>query len=83
MTIGHLVGQAKNNSCPSSHTIVPRLMIEVGPAHKYSISDFKIKECKLLNSTTIASGYAGRDPQGGESTPRGGWVNRCTANLMN
>ena len=23
--------------------------------------------CKVLNSTTIASGYAGRDPQGGTS----------------
>ena len=23
--------------------------------------------CKLLNSTAIASGYAGRDPQGGTS----------------
>ena len=34
---------------------------------KYSISDFKIKECKLLNSTAIASGYAGRDPQVGTS----------------
>ena len=34
---------------------------------KYRILDFKIKECKLLNSTAIASGYAGRDPQGGTS----------------
>ena len=34
---------------------------------KCSISDFKIKECKLLNSTAIASGYAGRNPQGGTS----------------
>ena len=42
-------------------------MIEVEPAHKYSISDCKIKECKLLNSTAIASGYAGHDPQGGTS----------------
>ena len=42
-------------------------LIEVEPAHKYRISDFKIKECKLLNSTVIASGYAGRDPQGGTS----------------
>ena len=24
-----------------------------------------MKECKLLNSTAIASGYAGRDSQGG------------------
>ena len=42
-------------------------MIEVYLHTKYSISDFKIKECKLLNSTAIANGYAGRDPQGGTS----------------
>jgi len=26
---------------------------------------FKIETCKILNTTAIASGYAGRDPQGG------------------
>ena len=42
-------------------------LIEVEPAHK--IQNFKSKNrmCKVLNSTAIASGYAGRDPQGGTS----------------
>jgi len=29
--------------------------------------EIKIKTCKVLNATAIASGYAGRDPQGGTS----------------
>ena len=41
-------------------------MIEFGPAHrKYRISELKNKECKVLNTTAIASGYTGRDPYGG------------------
>jgi len=32
-------------------------LIEIKPTQKYSISDFKIKECKLLNSTAITSSY--------------------------
>ena len=40
-------------------------MIEFRPAHrKYRISEI---ECKVLNTIAIASGYAGRDPQGGTS----------------
>jgi len=38
-------------------------VIEFRPAHrKYRISEI---ECKVLNTTAIASGYAGRDPQEG------------------
>ena len=44
----------------------PRL-IEVLPAQKYRISELLKQQCKVLNSTAIASGYAGRDPQGGTS----------------
>ena len=29
--------------------------------------EIKIETCKVLNTTTIASGYAGHDPQGGTS----------------
>ena len=32
---------------------------------KYSISELKNRDVQVLNSTAIASGYAGRDPQGG------------------
>jgi len=43
-------------------------MIELETAHKkYRISKLKNKEYKVLNATAIASGYAGRDPQGGTS----------------
>ena len=42
-------------------------LIEVLPAQKYRISELLKQQCKVLNSTTIASGYAGRDPQGGTS----------------
>ena len=42
-------------------------LIEVEPAHKIQNFRTKNEKCKLLNSTTIASGYAGRDPQGGTS----------------
>ena len=43
-------------------------MIEFRPANrKYRISELKNKECKVLNTTAIASGYANRDPQGGTS----------------
>jgi len=31
---------------------------------KYRISKFKNRNCKVLNTTVIASGYAGRYPQG-------------------
>ena len=34
---------------------------------KYIISKLKNKEYKVLNANAIASGYAGRDPQGGTS----------------
>ena len=33
---------------------------------KYRISELKTKECKEFNTTTIASSYVGRDPQGGK-----------------
>ena len=43
-------------------------MIELKPAHrKYRISEFKnlrIECVQVLNTTAIASGYAGLDPQG-------------------
>ena len=42
-------------------------VIEALPTQKYRISDLKMKQYKMLNSTAIASGYAGRDPQGGTS----------------
>ena len=32
---------------------------------KYEISEFKKGDVQVLNSSAIASGYAGRDPQGG------------------
>ena len=35
--------------------------------HEYKISELLKQQCKVLNSTAIASGYAGRDPQGGTS----------------
>ena len=41
-------------------------MNEFRPAHrKYRISELKNKECKVLNTTAIASGYVGHDSQGG------------------
>ena len=40
-------------------------VIEVEPAHKIQNFRTKNEKCKLPNSTTIASGYASRDPQGG------------------
>ena len=42
-------------------------MIELEPAHKIQNFRTKNEKYKLLNSTAIASGYAGRDPQGGTS----------------
>ena len=42
-------------------------MIEILPAHKIMYFRFKNRMCKVLNSTAITSGYAGRDPQGGTS----------------
>ena len=43
-------------------------VIEVKPARrKYKILELKNKECKVLNTTAIASGYTGHDPQGGTS----------------
>jgi len=46
-------------------------VIELKPAHtKYGISELKNKECKVLNTTAIISGYAGRDPQGETSNGR-------------
>ena len=42
-------------------------MIEILPAHKIQYFRFKNMMCKVLNSTAIASGYAGGDPQGGTS----------------
>ena len=47
--------------------LCPTRLIEVLPAQKYRISEHKNKGCKVLNSTAIASSYAGRDPQGGTS----------------
>ena len=43
------------------------VLIEVKPAHKIQNFRTKNETCKFLNSTAIASGYAGRDPQGGTS----------------
>ena len=43
------------------------MLIEVAPAHKIHNFRTKNEKCKLLNSTAIASDYAGRDPQGGTS----------------
>ena len=40
-------------------------MINFEPAQKYEISELKNRDVQVLNSTAIASGYAGRDPQGG------------------
>ena len=38
------------------------------PVHrKYRISEFKNKKCKVLNTTSIASGFTGYDSQGGTS----------------
>ena len=42
-------------------------MIEVLPAQKYRISELLKQQYKVLNSTAIASGYAGHDPQEGTS----------------
>ena len=42
-------------------------LIEVEPAHKILNFRTKNEKCKLLNSTVIASGYVGRDPQRGTS----------------
>ena len=38
-------------------------LIKLEPAYKYSISDLQNRDVQVLNSTAIASGYAGRDPQ--------------------
>ena len=43
------------------------LVIEILPAHKIKNFRFRIEMCKVLNSTAIASGFAGRDLQGGTS----------------
>ena len=44
------------------------ILIEFRPIHKkYRILELKNKECKMLNTTTLASGYANHDPQGGTS----------------
>ena len=40
-------------------------MIEAKPAHKIKNFRSKNKDVQVLNSTAIASGYAGRNPQGG------------------
>ena len=40
-------------------------MIEAKPAHKLQNIKFKKGDVQVLNSSAIASGYAGRDPQGG------------------
>ena len=40
-------------------------LIELKPAHKIQNFRSKNKDVQVLNSTAIASGYAGRDPQGG------------------
>ena len=44
------------------------MQIELEPAYrKYRISELDNRYCKVLNATAIASGYVGRDPQGGTS----------------
>ena len=40
-------------------------MIEALPTHKIQNFRFRMKMCKCSILTAIASGYAGRDPQGG------------------
>ena len=48
----------------------PKIVIEGKPARrKYKILEYR-KEVQVLNATAIASGYAGRDPQGGTSDGR-------------
>ena len=47
--------------------LISSCMIDLRPAHKIQYFRFKNRMCKVLNSTTIASGYASRDPQGGTS----------------
>ena len=39
---------------------------------EYRIAELKNKECKVLNATAIASGYAGSDPQ--EETSDGSFL---------
>ena len=41
------------------------VLIEVQPAHKIKNLRSRMKMCKCSILTAIASGYAGRDPQGG------------------
>ena len=41
------------------------VLIEAKPAHKIKNFRFRMKMCKCSILTAIASGYAGRDPQGG------------------
>ena len=42
-----------------------RRLIEAKPTHKIKNFIFRMKMCKCSILTAIASGYAGRDPQGG------------------
>ena len=45
-----------------------KILIELEPTHrKYRISKLYNSSVQVLNATAIASGYAGRDPQGGTS----------------
>jgi len=43
----------------------PNFLLSLDLHKKYRISDFKNIRYKVLNTTAIASGYVGRDPQGG------------------
>ena len=40
-------------------------LIEAKPAQRIEILELKNINVQVLNSSAIASGYAGRDPQGG------------------
>ena len=51
----------------SSSATAPKFDWGFTCTQEYIILELKNKECKMLNSTAIASGYAGRDPQGGTS----------------
>jgi len=52
----------------SYDSICVRVLIELEPAHrKYRILELYNRSIQVLNTTTIVSGYTGRDPKEGTS----------------
>ena len=66
---GHFQESWEENCCyrdgPCPMIKLPYTLIEAKPAHKIQNFRSKNEDVQVLNSSAIASGYAGRDPQGG------------------